>query len=145
MRLWTLHPCYLDGRGLGALWRESLLARKVLRGETTGYRKHPQLTRFLSHPQPLNAISSYLQTVYAEGVKRGCRYDPGKLDQAVAATLIPVTRGQLLYEWRHLRNKLEKRAPQLITQFESVREPKPHPLFSIVDGDVEPWEIQKSD
>ena len=27
MRIWTLHPEYLDGRGLTALWRETLLAR----------------------------------------------------------------------------------------------------------------------
>ncbi|WP_338140756.1 pyrimidine dimer DNA glycosylase/endonuclease V [Candidatus Nitrotoga sp. 1052] len=27
MRLWTLHPCYLDSRGLVALWREALLAQ----------------------------------------------------------------------------------------------------------------------
>ena len=29
MRLWTLHPKYLDGVGLVALWREALLARAV--------------------------------------------------------------------------------------------------------------------
>lgn len=40
MRLWTLHPKYLDAAGLVALWREALLAQKVLRGETKGY-KHP--------------------------------------------------------------------------------------------------------
>jgi hypothetical protein len=32
MRLWTLHPKYLDARGLVALWREALLVQKVLRG-----------------------------------------------------------------------------------------------------------------
>ena len=46
MRLWTLHPKYLDARGLVALWRESLLAQAVLAGRTRGYRSHPQLERF---------------------------------------------------------------------------------------------------
>ena len=32
MRLWSLHPCYLDPAGLVAVWREGLLARAVLRG-----------------------------------------------------------------------------------------------------------------
>ncbi|HEU5178767.1 MAG TPA: pyrimidine dimer DNA glycosylase/endonuclease V, partial [Burkholderiales bacterium] len=32
MRLWSLHPKYLDARGLVALWREALLAQAVLRG-----------------------------------------------------------------------------------------------------------------
>ncbi|MGH9810894.1 MAG: pyrimidine dimer DNA glycosylase/endonuclease V, partial [Terriglobia bacterium] len=29
MRIWTLHPKYLDPQGLVALWREALLARAV--------------------------------------------------------------------------------------------------------------------
>ena len=36
MRLWSVHPQHLDVRGLVALWREGLLARKVLLGETNG-------------------------------------------------------------------------------------------------------------
>ena len=43
MRLWSLHPRYLDPQGLVALWREALLARAVLCGNTRGHRKHPQL------------------------------------------------------------------------------------------------------
>ena len=34
MRLWSLHPKYLDARGLVALWREGLLAQAVLKGQT---------------------------------------------------------------------------------------------------------------
>ena len=33
MRIWSLHPEYLDSRGLVALWREALLAQAVLRGQ----------------------------------------------------------------------------------------------------------------
>ena len=43
MRLWSLHPKYLDKLGLLGLWRESLLAQKVLLGKTKGYKNHPQL------------------------------------------------------------------------------------------------------
>ncbi len=46
MRLWSLHPVYLDSKGLVALWREALLAKAVLKGETMGYKNHPQLIRF---------------------------------------------------------------------------------------------------
>ncbi len=53
MRLWSLHPMYLDARGLVALWREALFARMVLQGQTRGYRQHPQLARFRAHPDPL--------------------------------------------------------------------------------------------
>ncbi|MFN3505685.1 MAG: pyrimidine dimer DNA glycosylase/endonuclease V, partial [Caldimicrobium sp.] len=60
MRLWSIHPMYLDARGLVALWREALLARKVLIGETSGYRNHPQLVRFKRSASPLDAINRYL-------------------------------------------------------------------------------------
>lgn len=43
MRLWSLHPQYLDAKGLVALWREGLLAQAVLAGQTRGYKRHPQL------------------------------------------------------------------------------------------------------
>jgi hypothetical protein len=145
MRLWTLHPCYLDVRGLCGLWREALLAQKVLRGETKGYRNHPQLTRFLAHPQPLEAISTYLLAVYAEGEKRGYRFDREKILTSKQAQPIPAARGQLLYEWAHLQKKLELRAPELFVYYQDVSIPEPHPLFTIVEGDVESWEIQKSD
>jgi hypothetical protein len=42
-----VHPRYLDTAGLTACWREALLAQKVLTGGTRGYRRHPQLERFL--------------------------------------------------------------------------------------------------
>ncbi len=75
MRLWSIHPQYLDPQGLVALWREALLAQAVLRGETRGYRNHPQLERFKEHAAPLAAISHYLQAVYAEATRRGYRFN----------------------------------------------------------------------
>jgi hypothetical protein len=145
MRLWTLHPSYLDVRGLCGLWREALLAQKVLRGETVGYRSHPQLIRFKAQPQPLDAITTYLQHIYAEGRRRGYHFDPGKLSEPAAPPPIPVTRGQLLYEWQHFLDKLAKRAPHLYLQYENVPGPDHHPLFFVVEGEVEPWEIKISD
>ena len=69
MRLWSVHPRYLDAQGLVALWRETLLARAVLRGETKGYRFHPQLERFRAHGQPRSAVSAYLRAVHAEAAR----------------------------------------------------------------------------
>ena len=57
MRLWTLHPKYLDRQGLLGLWREALLAQAVLSGVTRGYKNHPQLERFKKHPHPRQAIA----------------------------------------------------------------------------------------
>jgi hypothetical protein len=71
MRLWSVHPKYLDSRGLVALWREALLAQAVLRGRTNGYVHHPQLQRFRAQPSPLGAIADYLRGVHLEAVRRG--------------------------------------------------------------------------
>ena len=70
MRLWSLHPKYLDPQGLVALWREALLAQAVLRGKTHGYRNHPQLDRFKQQSAPLVAMSLYLRAIHAEAELR---------------------------------------------------------------------------
>jgi hypothetical protein len=139
MRLWTLHPRYLDAQGLTALWREGLLARAVLRGQTRGYRHHPQLVRFQAQNEPATAIARYLQAVYAESLARGYRFDASKLDVVHAEVRIPATRGQLEYEWRHLLAKLKARSP-VTFQIWGARQPQPHPMFDIEPGPPEPWE-----
>src|ERR1051325_10653632 len=101
MRLWTLHPKYLDSKGLVALWREALLARAVLRGQTRGYRHHPQLHRFSDHPSPRRAICACLSAVHSEALRRGYAFDRRKVGPAHRAEPIAVTRGQVEYEWQH--------------------------------------------
>src|SRR5262245_348035 len=137
MRLWTLHPKYLDSIALVSVWRKALLARQVLRGRTKAYRNHPQLERFRSHPSPVSAINAYLQSVYGEAQTRGYTFDRRKLGPVRDGTAIPATDGQLVYESRHLRDKLARRSSKV------ARPPgklEAHPLFRIVKGPVEPWE-----
>lgn len=146
MRLWSLHPRYLDSRGLVALWREGLLARAVLRGETRGYRNHPQLERFRLHALPLQAIDTYLHAVLAEAASRNYAFDAGKINQAVSAVPIPVSTGQVAYEWRHLLAKLATRAPVLYERYATISVPECHPLFTVCPGPVASWErIQGED
>lgn len=140
MRLWTLHPAYLDAKGLTALWREGLLARQVLLGHTTGYRNHPQLTRFLTHDHPLEAIDSYLLHVAAEAGRRTYKFDQSKLYLGTPITSMSETSGQLLFEWSHLVAKLAKRAPAVLQKHRDVRIPLPNPFFRIVEGTVREWE-----
>lgn len=142
MRLWSLHPKYLDAQGLVALWREALLAQAVLRGETRGYRSHPQLERFKSHPSPLAAISLYLQGVYAEAVARAYAFDKSKIQLAAEPARLVVTAGQLRYEWSHLMNKLKTRNPVLQQKWQETTRPEPHPMFEVRAGEVESWERQ---
>jgi hypothetical protein len=141
MRLWSLHPAYLDARGLVALWREALLAQAVLRGRTRGYRKHPQLRRFVDAPAPLAAMARYLRAVQAEAVRRGYRFDARKIGRARQVEPLPVTREQLQYELQHLRCKLKLRAPAWLAQWPATTPPRPHPVFAVVRGDIAAWEI----
>ncbi len=140
MRLWTVHPKYLDARGLVALWREGLLARAVLRGATKGYRHHPQLQRFRAHAAPLAAINSYLRAVIVEAEKRGYSFDRRKIGPVRRGIALNATRGQLACEWKHLLRKLRARNPRLYAHWRRETRPDPHPLFAIVRGGIEPWE-----
>jgi Pyrimidine dimer DNA glycosylase len=140
MRLWTVHPRYLDAKGLVAAWREALLAQKILAGGTKGYRHHPQLTRFRSQREPVQAIASFLLGLADEATKRGYRFDVTKISTPKLRGRLPETDGQLLYEWDHLQNKLRVRAPALWRQFGGVIQPDSHPLFRIVPGQIRDWE-----
>jgi hypothetical protein len=140
MRIWTLHPACLDAKGLLALWRETLLAQKVLRGEVRGYRHHPQLTRFRASGDPLGYIGSYLQAVAAEATARGYRFDTGKIHTPCANGQLEETAGQLDFEWEHLCRKLAVRDPDRCARLRALSGPRPHPLFRVVPGGVQPWE-----
>lgn len=152
MRLWSLHPRLLDRQGLTACWREALLAQAVLAGRTRGYRNHPQLDRFRATADPIAAVGSYLAAIADEAEARGYRFDRTKIDASggdgasvthggsVARDgTIPVTDGQLSFEWRHLASKLAVRSPAWLPD-PGPGTPSHHPLFHVVAGHVEPWE-----
>ncbi len=141
MRLWSLHPGYLDAKGLVALWREGLLAQKVLNGGTRGYRHHPQLQRFRRHQAPSAMIAAYLTAVWDESIRRNYRFDRSRIPEYESASLrIEVTEGQLRYELAHLLGKLELRDPQRAESLGRVDLPDPHPCLVVVPGPIEPWE-----
>ena len=140
MRLWSLHPRYLDARGLVALWREALLAQAVLRGRTKGYVHHPQLLRFRAQASPGAAIADYLRSVHAEAARRGYTFAARRIGRARGRGGMGVTRGQLMHEWNHLLAKLAVRDLEWRDRLATVKRPHPHPSFRIVSGGVEAWE-----
>lgn len=144
MRLWSLHPKYLDAKGLIALWREALLAQKVLRGKAKGYRHHPQLKRFENSKDSARSIAFYLQAVWEEANRRGYHFDRKKILKKCANIRICVTRGQMKYEWDWLCHKLKIREPMRYKQIKLTARIKAHPLFFVRAGSVEPWERRKS-
>lgn len=143
MRLWSLSPEYLDRQGLVALWRESLLARKVLEGKTKGYKNHPQLVRFRGTNDSIAYINQYLDSVYTEARKRGYNFDATKISLLKNKLKdIKVSNGQVDYEFNHLLKKLEDRD---FGQFSKIKgtgrnEIRTNKVFKVVEGNVESWE-----
>ncbi len=158
MRLWSLHPKYLDRMGLLAAWREGLLAQKVLEGGTKGYRNHPQLVRFRAADEPIIAVGAYLSCVAGEAAARGYDFDVGKIDAANAGTetdptmtdrsagseskrrKIPVASGQAAYEWALLKRKLTLRDPEKLSTLCGIENPDLNDAFRLTAGAIEAWE-----
>jgi hypothetical protein len=140
MRLWSLHPSMLDRMGLVALWREALLAQKVLLGATKGYRHHPQLDRFRQSRNPTRAIANYLWSVADEAHHRGYQFDLSKIAMPRGRATIPVTKGQLAYEVAHLKKKLHQRDPQRLRLIGRADLPRSNPTFRAVEGPIARWE-----
>jgi len=141
MRIWSLHPKYLDTKGIVALWREALLAKKVLEGKTRGYQNHPQLIRFRNSGFEIDAINQYLAVVYEDSLKRGYHFDRSKINWDFKPNTLTVTDRQLKYEMNHLLKKLKTREPELFLMLSAVTPIEPHPLFTMINGGIEAWEI----
>lgn len=140
MRLWSLHPSLLDRAGLVALWREGLLAQKVLLGATKGYRHHPQLERFRESRNPVRAIATYLWSVADEAKERGYHFDVSKITMKRGKNTIQVTEGQLAFELMHLKQKLRRRDPRHLQLVEKREGVKANPTFQPVEGPIALWE-----
>jgi len=146
MRLWSIRFEYLDSKGIVALWREALLAKKVLKGKTKGYRNHPQLIRFKEQLDPIAAINTYLYYISKEGEMRGYKFNTKKIDmQKVNTKLkINVTSGQLDYELFLLKQKLKRRDKKKYAIIESISKAEPNQMFEEVEGIIESWEKIKT-
>jgi hypothetical protein len=144
MRIWSINSKYLDAKGLVALWREALLAKQVLEGKTKGYKNHPQLIRFKTAPNPVDAINQYLSEVYKEAISRGYNFDKKKINWDFKPLKITVTKGQINFERAHLLGKLKTRDIYKYKELLDKSNFISHPLFKIVKGDIEGWEIVNS-
>lgn len=138
MRLWSIHPKYLDTKGLVALWRESLLAKAVLQSKTKGYTKHPQLERFKG--KPINYINTFLKTIYSESIERDHSFDKRKIGRVFTTKKLTISSGQLDYEFKHLKKKLKTRDKEKYKELSKTKTIEPNLLFKKVPGRIASWE-----
>ncbi|MDD3284005.1 MAG: pyrimidine dimer DNA glycosylase/endonuclease V [Patescibacteria group bacterium] len=143
MRLWSIHPKYLDKIGLVALWRESLLAKKVLEGKTKGYKNHPQLERFKKSKNSISSINQYLLYIIEEAKRRNYNFDVKKIQIPKKFETIKVNSKQLEYEFNHLIKKLEKRSPDEIKKLKAIKKIEANSIFETIQGKIENWEKLK--
>ena len=167
VRVWTIHPKYLDPKGIQAVWRDTLLLQELMVNPSkTGYITHPQykrrirkfyrkynnliifhfliFDRWFHFTTPIDDVGYYLRHVYFESQKRNHNFVRGKILRDIDnVTKHTVTFDQLQYELEHLKRKCITRDPQHYERIESLKLPYPHPLFSPILGEVEAWE-QKS-
>jgi hypothetical protein len=145
MRLWSLNPVYLDRIGLLAVWREGLLAKKVIEGKTRDYTNHPQLIRFNEYEDPLLAINSYLYYIFLESKVRSYNFDKTKLSGDRLKHIVTVTSGQIRFEFQHLLKKLKQRDKNKYDEIKDIPRGKieTNPIFIQIDGEIEYWERGK--
>jgi hypothetical protein len=141
MRIWSIHPKYLDTKGLVSLWRETLLAKNVLEEKTLGYKNHPQLIRFKNSDNPLQTINQYLAAVHQESQTRGYHFNKDKFNIYHDTVTLTITLKQIEYETQHLLKKLKTRDIERFHRLLNETNIVPHPLFKITDGEIEEWEI----
>lgn len=141
MRLWSIAPDQLDRAALVAGWREGLLAQKVLRGLTSGYRSHPQLDRFRSLPDPVAGICTWLHGLADAADRRAYRFDRSRvvLPPTGCDIRLAVTDGQLAFEWQHLLAKVRARDVAWLAALGEAA-PRPHPMLDVVPGPIAHWE-----
>lgn len=144
MRLWSIHPKYLDVKGLLGLWRESLLAKTVLLGKCKAYYHHPQLYRFLNTCNPIIYINLYLKYIYKESKQRKYSFNKKKIDffDDINYKKINITNDQLTYELNHLKKKLKKRSIINFNYLINIHNKniEANPIFNIINGNIEKWE-----
>lgn len=141
MRIWSIHPKYLDSKGIVALWRETLLAQAVLSGKTKGYVNHPQLRRFKENKDPIGCIGKYLNGVLIESENRGYKFSGDKIIRINHDAIISVYDKQVQYEFSHLLKKLAIRDMEKYEQIKSTSNILVHEIFQVVTGNIESWEV----
>jgi len=151
MRLWSIHPEYLDVLGLVAAWKEGIQGINALKrsmkepeNKSIMFLNHPQLKRFKSTGNPIKYLNWYLSEVFYESLKRGYKFNKNLIEIPTEKedAIIPVTTGQIKYEVKLLMYKYEyerKRKPTGNKLF-NIAELYLHPLFYKVCGEIEEWE-----
>lgn len=132
MRLWSIHPKYLDKHALIALWREGLLAQKALSGKGLVDEANVQLVRFKKSANPVRAIGSYLSFVASEGAKQGCKLNHERILQPnFEAKFMTTDVAQMELEVEQLKARMKTRNKDKFKLLTDVHKFEANPVFTL--------------
>jgi hypothetical protein len=151
MRLWSLHPDYLDPLGLSRCYFEGVGGLKALKGIQKMHKNHPQLQRFKKQTNPEESLKTYLKIVFKTAKTRGKDWDSSLIGVNIIEPFnslkMPVKKGQIKYEINWLLEKIKNRkkvhkefVDKILNDKDNI---KLHPLFYQIDGEIEEWERVK--
>jgi hypothetical protein len=82
-----------------------------------------------------------LAIIHKEAAGRQYAFDSDKVNWKFKRRSLTVTKGQIKYETGHLLAKLKLRDPEKFRELKKMQFLEPHPLFKVIEGDIEEWEI----
>lgn len=144
MRVWTIHPKYLNRKELSACWHDGLRALKVLSEPEKYQRFYEGLSVFRVQSEPVYALAKYLQAIGKEGVKRGLQMDLSLLPEVPKdfRLKIPVSEERIASERKLLTKRLAGLGRWHLRKFQSMLPGRTNPLFFVQnDNHPSPWEI----
>lgn len=158
MRLWTIHPKYLDGKRLTSQWKEGIQMMHIWKeiGENPepakrlGYVSHPQVRRLSNLLVADSGLISlllhqHLTAVHEESVQRSYSFNKKLIDDLAPdcknAPKVYVTMGQVAYEFALMATKNNEWSQKVAIDPYMLC----NPIFQVVSGSIESWEKTKDE
>lgn len=133
MRIWKVHPKYLDQKGLSGQWFEAIIAKNSLISKDGYWYNNPQMDIFKNSEDPIDAVNSYLEEVWVEGIRRGYKFKSEYFDDYCPLVTIPITHEDLYSDMNLLGDRVHKRDIDWYNDiWMTGMRVVPHPLFKVI-------------
>jgi hypothetical protein len=132
MKLWHIHPSYLDKELIDQLWEDGLKMQDAIINYTydNGHKE------VLDHENPTAFIGMYLTgVVRAAHANHDYDHDFSKIMDIQPTLPLPVSKALLYEEWCELQEELQERNPgkMQLNDAEDVNAIKAHSMFYVME------------
>lgn len=149
MRLWSIHPKYLDNRSLMVFWNDAILAKSSILGKIDFHSPHFQRFKYIDNKE--HVLNVYMKEIFLEGSKRNLNFDKNQIEDIfllplLTSDLIDLTYGQLKFEFELLVDKFKSTNNNEALEFlmnSYIKDDQIESLvFHLTDGPMESWDIR---